>query len=57
MGVRGRKTLESGEIDAGLVWGSQVVGLIDDVPTCEQLIQRMVRECRERLAIGAAAFV
>jgi nitronate monooxygenase len=56
MGARGRKALESGDIDAGLVWGSQVVGLIDDVPTCEQLIQRMVRECRERLAAGAAAF-
>jgi len=56
MGSRGRKALESGDIDAGLVWGSQVVGLIDDVPTCEQLIQRMVRECRERLAACAAAF-
>lgn len=36
--------------------GSQAVGLIDDVPTCDPLIQRMVRECRERLAAGAAAF-
>ena len=27
-GVRGREALESGEIDAGLIWGGQVVGLI-----------------------------
>ena len=56
MGARGRQALETGDIDAGLVWGSQVVGLIDDVPTCDELIQRMVRDCRERLAAGAAAF-
>jgi nitronate monooxygenase len=33
-----------------------VVGLIDDIPSCDELIQRMVGECRQRLAAGAAAF-
>ena len=49
-GRRGRDALHSGEVDAGLVWAGQVVGLIDDLPSCEVLIERMVRECREALA-------
>lgn len=49
-GQRGRTALESGEIDAGLVWAGQVVGLIDDIPTCHELLQRMVAQCRESLA-------
>lgn len=48
-GARGREALRTGEVDGGLVWAGQVVGLIDDVPTCEALIQRMVAECLERL--------
>jgi NADH:quinone reductase (non-electrogenic) len=55
-GQRGRATLESGEGDAGLIWAGQVIGLIDDIPTCEQLIQRIVCECRDRLQTAAAAF-
>jgi nitronate monooxygenase len=53
-GARGRAALESGGWEDGLIWGGQVVGLIDDVPTCEELLQRMVVECRERLAIASA---
>lgn len=49
-GQKGRVALESGDMNAGLVWAGQVVGLIDDVPTCAELIERMVRECREHLA-------
>jgi nitronate monooxygenase len=48
-GQRGRQALETGALDDGIVWAGQVVGLIDDIPSCEELIQRMVRECRERL--------
>ena len=55
-GQRGRAALESGEPEAGLVWAGQVVGLIDDIPSCEELIQRMVAQCRQRLAVGVAAF-
>jgi NAD(P)H-dependent flavin oxidoreductase YrpB (nitropropane dioxygenase family) len=54
-GQRGRAALESGELEGGLVWAGQVVGLIDDIPTCDQLIQRVVAECRERMAVGARA--
>ena len=49
-GARGRATLESGALDDGVVWAGQVVGLIDDIPSCEALLQRMVAQCRQRLA-------
>lgn len=54
-GARGRLALESGEVNGGLVWASQVIGLINDIPTCEELLDRMVKECRERLAISLGA--
>lgn len=53
-GARGRGALQSGEVDAGLVWAGQVVGLIDDIPTCDELLQRMVAQCRESLARAGA---
>ena len=43
-GARGRAALERGEVDAGLVWASQAMGLIDDIPTCAELLERMVTE-------------
>lgn len=48
-GARGRATLQSGEIDGGLVWAGQTVGLIEDIPTCSELLQRMVTDCRAAL--------
>lgn len=48
-GVRGRAALEAGEINGGVVSAGLCIGLIDDVPTCADLIERMVRECREHL--------
>jgi NADH:quinone reductase (non-electrogenic) len=55
-GARGRAALESGEVDAGLVWASQVIGLVDDVPTCAELIERIVADCRAALEKGMGAF-
>lgn len=53
-GARGRSALQTGEVDSGLVWAGQVVGLIHDIPTCEGLIQRMVKDCREALSRASA---
>jgi NAD(P)H-dependent flavin oxidoreductase YrpB (nitropropane dioxygenase family) len=50
-GSRGRAALESGDTDAGLICASQVIGLIDDIPTCAELVARMVAECRAALNI------
>jgi len=43
-GLKGREALETGNIDAGLVWAGQVQGLIHDVPTCAALIDRIMRD-------------
>ena len=56
-GARGREALQTGQVDGGLVWAGQVVGLIEDIPSCEALIQRMVAECLERLEVGRRCFV
>jgi nitronate monooxygenase len=52
-GLKGREALETGDIDAGLVWAGQIQGLIHDVPTCRELIERIVRDAeaivRDRL--------
>lgn len=55
-GARGRAALESGDVDDGLVWASQVVGLIHDIPTCAELMARMVADCRVALDRGRTMF-
>ena len=46
-GVRGReRCIEGGDIDDGIWTVGQVIGLIDDIPTCEELLERMVSEAR-----------
>jgi NAD(P)H-dependent flavin oxidoreductase YrpB (nitropropane dioxygenase family) len=55
-GARGRAALENGNIEDGLIWGGQVVGLISDVSSCEELLRRMVEECNERLRAASAFF-
>jgi NAD(P)H-dependent flavin oxidoreductase YrpB (nitropropane dioxygenase family) len=53
-GALGRKALETGDLDAGLIWAGQVQGLIHDVPTCQVLIDRIMTDATaiiaERLA-------
>ena len=43
-GAQGRVLLETGALDAGLVWAGQVQGLIHDIPTVGELIERIIRE-------------
>lgn len=56
-GADGRIALESGDLDAGLVWGGQVQGLINDIPSCEQLITRMVDDATTIINNRLAGFV
>lgn len=46
-GARGRVALETGDIDAGLVWAGQIQGLIHDVPSCKDLLDRIIGEAEE----------
>ena len=49
-GALGRKALETGDLDAGLIWAGQIQGLIHDVPTCQVLIDRIMREAEGIIA-------
>ncbi|HXC38565.1 MAG TPA: nitronate monooxygenase family protein [Burkholderiales bacterium] len=52
-GARGKQALDSGNVQDGLVWASMASGLIHDVPSCKELIDRIVRECRAALSRAA----
>lgn len=53
-GVRGREVYSQGDLDHGIWSAGMVVGLIDDIPTCGELIDRIVEDAEkiidERLA-------
>lgn len=49
-GTKGREALETGDAGKGLIWAGQTVGLIDDVPSCAELLTRMVADCRSHLS-------
>ena len=44
--VNTRSALE-GKLDEGFVWAGQVVGLIHDIPSTQELIERIVREAQD----------
>lgn len=43
-GKAGRDLLETGDLSKGIYWASMVQGLIHDIPTCKDLIDRIIRE-------------
>lgn len=43
-GARGRQLLENGDVDSGIYWAGQSQGLIHDIPTVEELINRIVAD-------------
>jgi nitronate monooxygenase len=43
-GTEGRKVLQEGEMDAGVWSCGMVAGLIHDVPTCRELVERIMSE-------------
>ena len=48
-GVKGRHALETGELNAGVITAGTVLGLIDDIPSCAELVERIVADCRAAL--------
>merc|ERR1712118_202761 len=48
---------ETGDYDDSMWSCSQSVGLINDVPTCRDLLTRMVKEAEEQLALGASKVI
>ncbi|WP_395454893.1 NAD(P)H-dependent flavin oxidoreductase [Azospirillum melinis] len=48
-GQRGRAAMQSGDVQDGIVSAGMAIGLIDDIPSCDDLIRRMVADCRTHL--------
>ena len=46
-GVRGRKAMEDGDTDGGIWSAGPVQGLIDDVPTVKELVDRIIAEAED----------
>ncbi|MCB1664999.1 MAG: nitronate monooxygenase [Pseudomonadales bacterium] len=53
-GTRGRDLFATGDLDSGVWSAGMAMGLIDDIPTCDELVSRIVAEAeaiiRERLS-------
>jgi len=49
-GERGRKVYENGDSDYGIWSAGVTVGLINDIPTCKELIDRLEREVEETVS-------
>jgi NAD(P)H-dependent flavin oxidoreductase YrpB (nitropropane dioxygenase family) len=49
-GARGRKVYELGDPEYGIWSAGIAVGLIHDIPTCEDLLRRMEREAEEMMS-------
>ena len=45
-GTAGRELLETGDLSSGVFWAGMVQGLIHDIPTVQDLMDRIVGEAR-----------
>lgn len=48
-GARGKEAIRTGHVNDGIVTAGMVIGLINDIPSCAELLERMVKEARECL--------
>ncbi|MFE1292257.1 NAD(P)H-dependent flavin oxidoreductase [Streptomyces sp. NPDC058751] len=55
-GARGRKVFENGDLEAGIWSAGLAQGLIDDIPTVQDLVRRVVAEADDLIARRLAAF-
>lgn len=57
-GARGRQAvLADGEMEGGMWWAGQSQGLIDDVPSCEEVISSIVSDARDLIATDLASLL
>ena len=49
-GVKGRELFDGGDLDKGIWSAGMIVGLIDDNPSCEDLVARIVTEAEDILS-------
>ncbi len=55
-GQRGKVVFEDGDVDHGVWSAGMVVGLIDDIPTCAELVSRIVGEAEDIIGKRLASF-
>jgi len=46
-GSLGAELLKNGDLDSGIFWAGMIQGLIHDIPTCQELIDRIIGEAEE----------
>lgn len=56
-GQRGRKVYENGDIDAGIWSCGLVQGIINDIPTCDEVVTRIANEAADIITARLAGFV
>lgn len=56
-GTEGKKMIEDGDMDNGVFSAGQVVGLIHDIPTVQELFDRILAEAREIMTTRLPAVV
>lgn len=49
-GAKGRSVFENGEMEAGIWSAGMITGLIHDIPTCQELVSRIVAEAESIIA-------
>ncbi|MGH6651486.1 MAG: NAD(P)H-dependent flavin oxidoreductase [Sphingopyxis sp.] len=55
-GTAGRELLKTGDLSKGVFWAGMVQGLIHDIPTCQELIDRIISEAEAILDQRLAGF-
>ena len=55
-GAAGRELLKTGDLTKGVFWAGMVQGLIHDIPTCRQLIDRIIGDAEEIIDRRLAGF-
>lgn len=55
-GAKGRQALNTGDLDAGLIWAGQIQGLIHDIPTCAELLSRIIADAEAIIGQRLARF-
>jgi NADH:quinone reductase (non-electrogenic) len=56
-GVKGRELFDDGDLDKGIWSAGMIVGLIDDNPSCEELVSRIVAEAEDIITNRLAGLV
>lgn len=46
-GAVGRELLQTGDLSKGIFWAGMIQGLIHDIPTCQELMDRIICEAEE----------